>query len=119
MATDWRQRAFDLVTEITKQVLTLAVAVITVSITFSKDFALLGSTAKKVLAGSWIAFFLAVVFGLMTLMACAGVQERAASRGSEPSINESNVRALGAVQLLLFLLGLVLAVTAGLLAVVS
>jgi len=118
MSQDWRQRSFDLVVEITKQVLTLAVALITVSIAFLKDLTVLAAPARQVMATSWILLLLAVVFGLMTLMACAGVQDKAAARGVQPSITESNIRALGGAQLVLFLLGLVLAVAAGLLSVI-
>lgn len=111
---DWRARAFDQVTEITKQVLTLATVIIALTITFVKDFAThAGATAKDILAWSWVFYVVSIIFGFMTLMASAGLQQKAADDGNDPSINAGNIRMLGAAQLVAFLVGLTLTVAAG------
>lgn len=110
----WRERGFDLVTEITKQVITLATGIIAISITFSKDFATHTSAASKDLfVWSWSFFVVSIIAGLMTLMASAGVQQEAVDRGQEPSIKAGNLRLLGGVQLLSFLVAIILTVVAG------
>jgi hypothetical protein len=121
MAT-WPERAFDLVTEITKQVLTLSTGIIAITITFVKDFASHASpTAKDLLAWSWFIYAVSILFGMLTLMASAGVQAKATSHGAggspPPSINASNIRLLGGIQLLAFFIAIVLTVIAGALAV--
>jgi len=118
MAATWGERAFDLIGEITKQVLTLSTAIITISIAFAKDFALLASDSKKLLGGAWILFLLAIISGLLTLMASAGVQQKAAEGNQQPSINQGNIRIFGAAELILFALGMILSVWAGLTSVV-
>lgn len=114
---DWSERAFDLVTEITKQVLTLAAAIIALTITFVKDFAPHPSYHIKVLLGvSWCVYFISIVAGFMTLMASAGLQERASSSGSA-SINSGNLRFLGGAQIITFMVALILTVIAGIRAI--
>jgi hypothetical protein len=110
----WNERAFDLVTEITKQVLTLATGIIAISITFVKDFATQASvTAKHILAWSWVIYGVSIIFGFLTLMASAGLQQKAKDTNTEPSINSGNMRVLGASQLISFLIALGLTVAAG------
>ena len=112
--TDWGARAFDLVTEITKQVLTLATGIVAISITFFKDFAShSNATARALIESSWVIYALSVLFGLMTLMACAGHQQSAADQSASTTINAGNIRLLGGVQLVLFFAAVVLTVIAG------
>src|SRR6478736_819264 len=98
MAT-WSERAFDVVTEITKQVLTLATGIIVVTITFVKDFATHASPgAKDVLAWSWGLYAASIFFGMFTLMASAGLQARGDDTTvgvPSPSVNETNIRVIG------------------------
>ena len=107
---DWTERSFDLVSDLTKQVLILSTATIALSVTFLTDVASnAGRAARVVLAASWIAFLIAVVLGLMTLMAATGVQRNAAAEGAtSPTIDAGNLRILGGGQLLTFGIGLVL-----------
>lgn len=113
--TNWAERAFDVVVDITKQVLTLSTGVVALSVTFLTDVASDASAAARfVLASSWISFILAVALGIMTLMAAAGVQREAGADGApEPSIDAPNLRLLGAWQLIAFALGLLLMLVAG------
>ena len=112
--SDWCERAFDQVNEITKQVLTLATGIIALTITFVKDFAThAGAAAKDVLAWSWVFYVLSIVFGFMTLMASAGRQQEAADNSTTPTVNAGNLRFCGIVQLSAFLVGIILTVIAG------
>jgi len=116
--TDWGERAFDGVAEITKQVLTLATGITALSITFFKDFATHATpTSRTVMAWSWVAYGVSIVFGVLTLMASAGVQQDAADKGTTPTINAGNLRVIGGLQLGTFLIGIALTVAAGALAV--
>ncbi|MEP9385197.1 hypothetical protein [Nocardioides sp. KR10-350] len=125
---DWSERTFDLVSEITKQVITLSTGVMALTLTFWKDFA--GHTsgvARVVLAVSWLLYILSILFGFLTLMASAGVQDRKgkalavaeASRSDNEkaagaaSIYSDNLRVFGAIQLAFFLVAIVLTVIAG------
>lgn len=114
----WNERAFDTVVDITKQVLTLSTGVAALSVTFLTDVAgNAGPGARAFLAASWIAFILAVAFGLLTLMAAAGVQRDAGTQDADaPSIYAKNLRLLGGVQLITFGVGLLLTLIAGFLA---
>lgn len=116
--TTWTERSFDLISEITKQVLALSTGVVALSVTFLTDVAQdAGETARILLGSSWVAFALAIVFGMLTLMAAAGLQRDAGQNGAAtPTINAGNLRFLGGVQLLFFAVGMVLLLVAGILA---
>jgi hypothetical protein len=117
-ARNWNERAFDTVTEITKQVLTLATAIITLTITFTKDFATHASpAAKDMLAWGWGFYLASIVFGFMTLMASAGVQQRAHDTNGVATINSGNLRLFGGLQLGAFSIAILLTVIAGIMAV--
>jgi uncharacterized membrane protein len=114
----WSERAFDTVTEITKQVLVLATGIIALSITFVKDFATHASSgAKDVLAWSWGVYVVSIICGFLTLMASAGVQQEAGEKSTEPTINSGNLRLMGALQLGSFSIAIILTVIAGIMAV--
>jgi hypothetical protein len=110
---DDKRATFDLITEITKQIITLSTALIGLGVTFIKDLHL-ADAGKSWIGASWISLLLAVIFGLATLMASAGVQARP-PRQREPDPYAPNLALLGALQVLAFLAGLALSVVAGLL----
>ena len=70
---DLQIKSFDFAADVAKQLITLATAIITVMITFSKD--ILGTNSHYIawLLSSWILFLLSIVFGIFTLMALTGV----------------------------------------------
>jgi hypothetical protein len=83
-----------------------------------KDFAThAGAGAKDTLAWGWGFYVPSIMFGLMTLMASAGVQQKAADKDTEPTINAGNIRVMGGVQLVTFLVAIILTVVAGVIAV--
>src|SRR5205823_6502566 len=86
---DTQDKAFSFAQELVKQVITLSSGIITISITFNKDF--VGANAphgaKNLLAVSWIFFILSVICGVWTLMALTGSLSR-----DETSISGVNMR---------------------------
>ncbi|MDQ3622268.1 MAG: hypothetical protein M3463_07245 [Verrucomicrobiota bacterium] len=111
---DQRQKAFDFAQEVSKQLITLATAVIAVSLTFGADIATCATgNARSFLIWSWSLLLVSLVFGLWTLMALAGNLETASASSTTPSIRTANVTIPAVAQILLFLAGLVLAVLFG------
>ena len=109
------KKAFDFAQDSTKQIITLATAIITVTITFSKDF--IGSVpphARGFALASWLCFLVSVFFGLWTLLALTGTLEPVAGSSSKPSIRGKNVTLPSALQILTFFVGLLLTVVFGL-----
>jgi hypothetical protein len=111
------KQAFEFARDTTKQLLTLATGIIALMITFTKDFAQsVEDTARLFALFSWCAYLLSVFGGLWTLLALTGTLE--AEDDSVPvSIRGINVRLPAAIQVLSFLVGLVLTVMFGVLAV--
>jgi hypothetical protein len=113
LMAELRTKAFDLIVDLTKQVITLSTALIALGVTFVKDFASTApEDAQMWLALSWVAFLLSVVFGLLTLMACAGIIGRARDADSADPY-KGNARAMGGLQLISFLVGLAMSIAAG------
>jgi hypothetical protein len=111
---DTTAKAFDFAQDVTKQVLTLATAIIALTITFFKNFANHASHAAEVVMGcSWIAYLVSVILGLWTLMALTGTLQPLRSTDTMISIQGTNVRLPASLQLLSFLIALILSVCAG------
>ena len=110
---DQTKTAFDFARDCTKQLITLATGIITLEITFKKDFVgTLPSNARIYVLLSWLAFLLSVVFGVWTLLALTGTLET--SRTVPVSIRGKNVTIPSILQVVFFVLGLVLMVVFGL-----
>lgn len=115
---DERQRqAFEFARDTTKQLLALATGIIALMITFAKDFVQsVDDTARLFALLSWGAYLLSVFGGLWTLLALTGTLEP--EDDSVPlSIRGRNVTLPSGIQILSFLVGLVLTVIFGVLAV--
>jgi len=113
---DAAAKAFDFAQDVTKQVLTLATAIIALTITFFKDFAGHSTyTVKVVMGASWIAYLVSVVLGLWTLMALTGTLEPLRPADARLSIQGTNVRLPALLQVMSFLVALILSVCAGIL----
>jgi hypothetical protein len=68
-----QKKAFDFAADTTKQLITIATAIITLTITFSKD--IIGGAdngPKAWLIGAWAVFILSIIFGVGTLMTLTG-----------------------------------------------
>jgi hypothetical protein len=99
-------KAFDFAQETAKQVLTLATAVLALTITFIKEIEngkRLGHALVTMEAG-WILFLISIVFGVMTLMTLSGNLERPQS--DSPSIYGGNITAMAGAQMIAFFLAL-------------
>lgn len=68
-----QKKAFDFAIDLTKQLITLSTAIITITVTFSK--VIIGNISDNnrcVLLFGWIFFLLSIVLGLLTLMGITG-----------------------------------------------
>jgi hypothetical protein len=104
--TKWREKAFDFAQETTKQVITLAAGVLTITVTFHGDLEKAKvRPASWPLQWAWVCLAVSVASGLFTLMALTGNLER--SKG-DPSIYDWNVRWTSLLQLAAFGAGIAL-----------
>lgn len=68
-----QKKAFDFAVDLTKQLITLSSAIITLTVTFSKDIiGKVDSSNRYLLLFSWIFFIVSILLGLLTLMALTG-----------------------------------------------
>jgi hypothetical protein len=106
-------KQWDVAQSVVTQILTIAAAITTITLTFFKDFApKAGDPAKICMAVSWGLYALSIPFAIMTLMAMAGTLEREPTAG----IYSGNIRWVARAQILLFLFGIAATVVAGALA---
>ncbi len=106
-------KAFDFAQEVTKQLITLATAVIALTITFAKDF--IGTVpegTRSTALWAWGCFLGSVFFGVWTLMAMTGTLD-ASDKTKPPSIFGINIWVPSVLQIVLFLIGLGLTITFG------
>jgi hypothetical protein len=125
------KKAFDFAAEVTKQLITLSTAIITITITFSKDLIIFAdNSAKNYLLWAWILYIATVLFGIWTLLALTGslqpIKKESTNIQSQPepqttknanpapeqavetdcSINSSNIRLPSILQILCFIVAL-------------
>jgi hypothetical protein len=95
-------KAFEFAQEATKQLITLATAVIALTVTFLTDVVDDASTtAARVLQAAWVVYFLSIVAGVFALLSLAGNLERPGD-GASPSIYRTNIVLFSIVQVLSF-----------------
>ena len=106
------KKAFDFAADLAKQLITLATGIITITITFAKDFLPRGATpdAKRWAMCAWYAFLISIVCGVWTLMALTGTLEQKTGTTRPISIRGANVTMPAALQILFFLAGLLLTI---------
>jgi len=73
---DWRKHAFDFLGDSTKQLITVATGIVTITIIFSKD--LLPHARISALC-AWILLTISVIFGIWTLYTLSGILYEAAA----------------------------------------
>ena len=107
------EKAFDFAQETTKQLITLATAVIALTITFVTDVV---ETAPRgsagFLQGAWVLYLVSIVFGVLTLLALTGNLERPGVDRA-PSIYRPNIVVFSACQVLAFSAALALTLVFG------
>lgn len=102
------EKAFDFASEVVKQQLTLAVGIFALTLTFLKDV-VPAHTDTTLLKVAWIGYVLSVFFGLLTLMALAGVL----GAGTAGGIYSPSVRRFAGLQAVVFFLALGLTLAFG------
>ena len=115
-----RQKAFDFAAEATKQLITIASAIIAFTVIFAKDF--LGSVApghKWIAAVAWFFYFLSIVSGVLTLYALAGQLEPGGGVKPQPSIWGGGLRWLMGAQQVFFAVAVFVTLVFGILALYS
>jgi len=112
------QKAFDFAAETTKQLITLSTAIITLTITFSKDIVGVSKLSNTgLLFWSWIFFIFSIFFGVWTLLALTGSLQPKKSekiknkhckkvQKTEQSIYSNNIKLPSGLQITTFLVGL-------------
>lgn len=112
---NFREKSFDFAADVSKQLITLSTAIITVTITFSKD--ILGGvtdTNKYWLLVAWGMFVVTIFFGVWTLMALTGSLEPIEGNDIDaPSINSKNIRIPACLQVFFFIVALILTIVYG------
>lgn len=100
-------KQFDVASDIDKTLLTLATGILTLTITFSKDFLpKVDGTDKDLLEVGWVLLMGSVFFGVWLLFAISGsVREIASGKGH--TTHDANVRIPMGGQQCLFFLGVV------------
>jgi len=110
------QKAFDFAQEATKQLITLATAVIALTVTFLTDVVQAASSVSaRVLQAAWILYFVSIVSGVFTLLSLAGNLEQPGDGGT-PSIYRKSIRYLSLVQVISFCTAVLLTLVFGWLA---
>ena len=105
-----QKKAFDFAADLTKQLITLATAVLTFTITFAKGIPHIEYGEKVVLMTSWICYILSVGAGIFTLMSLTGNLDPIPRKNMKINpiltITSSNVISKSKLQIFLFLAGL-------------
>ena len=115
MAVDEQVKlAFTAVTDLTKQLITLATSIVTLEVTFAKAFLTSTNAIKGTffVQASWVCFLLSVVAGIWALMAVAGTQANTAPI-SGTSLYHSNIKYPSMVQVVLFAIGMLATIAFG------
>ncbi len=115
-----QKKAFDFASDVTKQLITLSTAIITITITFSKDMINFTDTPVKwCLLTAWVLYIFTVFFGIWTLMALTGnlqpIKKTPAATPDkiECTINSKNIRIPSMLQIICFIAALGFTITFG------
>jgi|ERR1035437_2194831 hypothetical protein len=104
------EKAFDFAADLTKQLITLAAGIITVTVTFSAD---VPDLSRRWAFAAWVAFLISVVCGLFTLMNLTGHLQLSQKDKTEPNIYDKKITWPGQFQIVAFLIGVLLTMLFG------
>jgi hypothetical protein len=111
---DQTKAAFASAADSSKQLITLATAMLTLEVTFSKNILETpGPLAQFLIAISWVCLLLSVLAGVLTLLALTGSLGSTTAPPTAGGINSSNITRPAMFQVVLFLAGLLLTVVFG------
>lgn len=114
MAQEINEKSFDFAADVSKQLITLATGVITLTITFSEKIIESPSNSSNILMLlSWVCFGVSILFGIMTLMALTGILGKQSEGTLRPSIYTKSVTLPAIIQIIAFLIALVLSIWYG------
>ncbi len=102
---DQLELAFEFVQSLSKQLITLATGVLTLSIAFLRSLPVDTGTLFRYLKISWVLYLLSISCGIWTLMALAGSLAPVDSDPAPPAAIESNVRIPSGLQIITFVAG--------------
>lgn len=112
-----KAKEFDTAIDIAKALITLATAILTLTITFSKD--LIASTSqrdKDVIAAAWCLFFISILGGVWLLYSANGSISDIA-KGTDHRIYDGNTAIPMGIQQVSFVVGVILTAVFGILAI--
>ncbi len=121
-----QKKSFDFAAETTKQLITISTAIITLTVTFSKD--ILGgaeNAPRNLLVWTWAIFIVSIICGVMTLMTLTGTlqpmkkiepeaspplsdEEKEKNLLDKININNSNIRFFSIGQSLFFVAAIIM-----------
>jgi hypothetical protein len=104
------EKAFDFAADLTKQLITLAAGIITVTLTFSTD---VPDLSRKWAFAAWVAFLTSVVCGILTLMNLTGHLQLSQKNNIEPNIYATKIARPSQLQIFAFLIGVALTMQFG------
>lgn len=102
------KKAFDFASDITKQLITVASAVVTLTVTFSKDTP---AAARGSAYAAWLAFLVSILLGFFALMSMTAELQPKVNNGvgnNTPSIWRRQIVLFSIGQILVFLLAIFL-----------
>ena len=109
-----RKAAFDFARDSTKQLLTLATGILTVTISLTAaGGSVIPDDIRGMLGWMWGLYLVSMVFGSWTLLALTGTLEPLASSTDEPSIRGRNITLPSILQVMTFLGATLVAVIVG------
>jgi hypothetical protein len=105
-----RQKAFELSIDSARLLVTLAAAILTLTLTLATNV----SERLVLLKGAWVLYFLSILIGVWRLSSLATEMERAAGADREPSTRNVGVRTPTVLQASAFVAGTLLLLYYGL-----
>ena len=100
------KKAFDFAADLTKQLITVASAIVTLTVTFSKDTP---APARPWAYAAWFCFLLSVLLGFGALMCMTGELQPKSGNGvgkTNPSIWKANITTFSGAQIFVFLVAI-------------
>ncbi len=102
--TDWRAKSIDVLSDATKQLITIATGIITATVIFSKD---LTTIARGFALAAWIVLTISVILGVMVLYNVSGHLFNSALNSAQPDIQKGGMRFFSKLQIFFFFLGVI------------
>jgi hypothetical protein len=96
------KKAFDLLAEVSKQLITLSTGILALTITFAKDLIKPADAPVWLIKASWVLYVLSIVFGVLTLSTVAGNLEESYISDKPPTLYAKSIGFYHGTQMILF-----------------